>query len=523
MSQTLPTPKPVLDAHVLVHLARSSQDVFSRCVTLALEATRATTVLALLHRPCREELEVVAAAGHLAEQAVGRTFRWGEALAWRVFVAGEAYLAPDAHTRADAHFISGQARPGMYLGVPLTDPDGQVIGVLSIDTTDSAETLGDGDAQTLTLLGQAAGVAYARWLALERAQQTAHRFEQLARLSAELESLQTPDEIARRALETLLDLSGFTTGAVFERCGESQVALTVLAGHLGEGDLNAVRLHQPHAPTGLVAQVLDTQSTLVVPDYPRWCQASPVAVNQIHTALAAPLRSRGRVGGVIGLAHLGQVHEVSPETVTLLEMVAAHIDRATERAAGVEHLRRMREAALRGVGRVLERRDGETFGHTDRVTGLAVRLGEALGLSPAALQHLRWGAYLHDVGKVAVDDQILRKPGPLTPAEREAMQAHVVVGDDMLRDEAFVPREVRQVVRSHHERWDGAGYPDGLAGEDIPLLARIFSVVDVYDALISPRPYKPAWPAEAARAELARGAGRQFDPRVVQAFLGLPS
>jgi len=227
------------------------------------------------------------------------------------------------------------------------------------------------------------------------------------------------------------------------------------------------------------------------------------------------------VVGVLVLLGLNGDPGAAEGLISLLELVASHAERAMERVRGRERERVLREAALRSLGRVLEYRDDETFGHTDRVTTLALRLGEALGLHGDDLRHLRWGAYLHDIGKVAVRDEILRKGGPLTPEERRVMQEHAVTGDTMLRDEDFVPRAVREIVRHHHERWDGTGYPDRLAGNAIPLLARIFSVVDVYDALTSERPYKRAWTPEAARAELVRCAGQQFDPWVVQAFTAL--
>ncbi|WP_407543327.1 GAF domain-containing protein (plasmid) [Deinococcus radiomollis] len=516
-------PKPLLDPCAVVHLARSSQDVFHRCVTLALNATRATTVMVLLHRPETGVMEVVAAAGHLAEQAVGRRIRPGEALAWRVFGTGQAQLVCDPQFSPDALFISGKRRPGMYLGVPLLDPDGQVLGVLSVDTTDSNEQLGDQDSQVLSLLAQTAGVAYARLLVTEQAQRSAHRFERLARLFSALEALTEPAEIAGQALETLIELSGFTSGAVFERRGDGAVALTVTAGRLAAATPGDSVLFSPHVPEGIVEQVLNAGSTLVVADYANWPYAPEAHRGRIYTALSTPLRSQGRVMGVIGLANLDRVHPVSPEIVTMLELVAARIDRAVERDAGIDRLRRMREAALRALGRVLEVRDDETFGHTDRVTALAVRLGTARGLGQDDLEVLRWGAYLHDIGKVAVPDDVLRKPGQFTPEERHVMQRHVVIGDEMLRDEDFLPNGVREVVRHHHERWDGGGYPDGLSGGAIPLLARIFSVVDVYDALISERPYKPAWSHEVALAELNHCAGTQFDPEVVQAFLALVS
>lgn len=122
---------------------------------------------------------------------------------------------------------------------------------------------------------------------------------------------------------------------------------------------------------------------------------------------------------------------------------------------------------------------------------------------------------------MAIPDHILLKPGALTPQEYALVQTHVTRGEDMLRQVGFLPTPVRQVVRHHHERFDGGGYPDGLRSETIPLLARIFAVTDVYDALISKRPYKPGWTSEAARQELLEQRGRQFDPEVVDAFLQL--
>ncbi len=512
------TPKPGVEAQALVLLAQSSEDVFRRCVSLALEITRATTSMVLLHRPALDVLEVVAASGHLAEEATGRRLRRGEALGWRVFDAGEVQIVEQAQDTAEAYFVSGRPQPGMYLGVPLLDPEGQVLGVLSADTTNTTERLDAADAQVLLLLGQAAGVAYSRWLALEHAQVTARQFERLATLTPELDRLTQPEEIARLALQALIDMSGFTSGAVFAIDPQGQATLTVLEGEAYEGPPSVARLREPHPPVGLVAEVLRTGSPQLVPDYLGW---SGPRVGGIYTAVAAPLRSRGQVVGVIGLMHTRHRHDAPGEIMTLLGMVAARIDQALERAAGLEYLHQTREAALRALGRVLEGRDGDTFGHTDRVTTLALKLGEALGQSPEDLQHLRWGAYLHDIGKVAVGDDVLRKPGALTAGERRLMQRHVVVGDDMLRDEMFVPRAVREVVRHHHERWDGSGYPDQLARQAIPLLARIFSVVDVYDALLSERPYKRAWPQSEALAELQRCAGSQFDPQIVEVFVEL--
>lgn len=509
--------KPELDLQTVVLLSQSADDAFERCVTLALQKTRATTVMVMLYRACPDELEVVAAAGRHADTVVGRVMTRGHGLGWRVMATAQPFLVEDVRTRPEANFLAGPPRPGMYLGVPLLAPDGQLLGVLSADTLNSSEVLSEADAQVLLLLGQAAGVAYGRWKALDDARRSARQYQQLAHLSAQLETLTEPDDIAREALEMLLALSGFTVATVVAVRDDGLAHLTMVLGAPDAAALVSAVLAEPHAPRGLVAEVVATNRSVAVPDY----LSSPCArpkVTRVHSALAAPLRSGGRVVGTIGLLNLDAPRDIPAELIALLDMVAARVDRAQERVVSFRQMREMREAALRAVGRIIEGRDGETFGHTDRVTTLSLRLGEALGLRGEALQHLRWGAYLHDVGKVSLGDDILRKPGALTPAERQTMQKHVVIGDHLLRDEVFVPREVREVVRSHHERWDGAGYPDGLCGSHIPLLARIFSVVDVYDALVSERPYKPAWSHERAMAELRRGAGSQFDPRALAAF-----
>jgi len=178
------------------------------------------------------------------------------------------------------------------------------------------------------------------------------------------------------------------------------------------------------------------------------------------------------------------------------------------------------DAAIEGWARALDLREHETGGHARRVTELAQRLGQRLGLRPDELENLRHGALLHDVGKIGVRDAVLSKPGPLDEDEWTEMRHHTVLGHELLLGLPGL-REATAVVRSHHERWDGGGYPDGLAGAAIPRLARIFAVVDVYDALSSDRPYRRAWGEDAVRAHLRAERGRQFDPEAVDALLDL--
>ncbi len=176
------------------------------------------------------------------------------------------------------------------------------------------------------------------------------------------------------------------------------------------------------------------------------------------------------------------------------------------------------DATITGWSQALELRDKETNGHSQRVTNLTVRLSRAMGVAEEQIEHIRRGALLHDIGKMGVPDSILLKPGPLTDAEWQQMRMHPSYAYELLHQIAFLGPALAIPI-SHHERWDGRGYPNGLSGAQIPLAARIFAVVDVWDALTSDRSYRAAWPPAKARAYIADQSGIHFDPAVVEAFL----
>ncbi len=179
------------------------------------------------------------------------------------------------------------------------------------------------------------------------------------------------------------------------------------------------------------------------------------------------------------------------------------------------------EAVITTLALTIEARDPYTLGHCDRLSRYAVALGEALGLDQEMLRALRLGGYLHDLGKIAVPDGILLKPGPLDPLEQECIRAHPGAGSDLVLGLRSLEL-VRPIMRHHHEKWDGSGYPDGLKGEAIPLGARIISVVDVFDALHTDRPYKAALPRSEAVSLLLRETDAGYwDPRVVDTFLDI--
>jgi putative nucleotidyltransferase with HDIG domain len=199
-----------------------------------------------------------------------------------------------------------------------------------------------------------------------------------------------------------------------------------------------------------------------------------------------------------------------------------------ERVVAAEAVGRRRDVdaaqldALRRLGLLAEYRDDNTADHMERVGELAAQVARHLGLDSRTVSLVRRAAPLHDVGKIAIPDTILLKPGRLTDEEYEVVKTHAVLGARVLAGaEADVLQVAERIARSHHERWDGQGYPDGLAGEDIPVEARLVHVADVFDVLMHERPYKDSWTQEAAAEEIRRGAGTQFDPAVVEAFEAL--
>jgi ribonuclease P protein subunit RPR2 len=185
--------------------------------------------------------------------------------------------------------------------------------------------------------------------------------------------------------------------------------------------------------------------------------------------------------------------------------------------AHADELSRSYVAAVRALTNAVEARDAYTGKHAERVAAYGLELAKILDPDLAYDPQLEFGFLLHDVGKVAIPDAILYKPGPLDDDERALMSRHPVIGSEIVQGIEFLA-EAADVVRSHHERWDGAGYPDRLTGADIPLAARVFSVADVLDALTTDRPYRPATSLRYARQMITAGRGTQFDPRVIDAF-----
>src|SRR5436305_3175454 len=189
--------------------------------------------------------------------------------------------------------------------------------------------------------------------------------------------------------------------------------------------------------------------------------------------------------------------------------------------ARAQELRRSYIATVRALSNAVEARDAYTGKHAERVAAYGLEIARKFPVELVLTPELEFGFLLHDVGKVAIPDAILYKPGPLDDDERALMSRHPVIGSEIVQGIEFLA-EAADVVRSHHERWDGAGYPDGLTGEAIPLAARVFAIADTLDALTTERPYRSAGSIPAARAVIREQAAAQFDPRIVDAFDDIP-
>ncbi len=257
--------------------------------------------------------------------------------------------------------------------------------------------------------------------------------------------------------------------------------------------------------------------------------AAVLALGTAETTLRARLDPFGLQAGppVIALDELET--SLAPRLLALIELRALRAQaQDLEHALAGQAVTRRREldaAAGDTLDRLLQTagyRDDNTYEHTQRVGELAARLGRALGLGDREVAHLRRAAPLHDLGKIAIPDSILLKPGKLSSEEFEVIKTHAMMGARVLSGSASEAiARAEEIARHHHERFDGSGYPDALSGAAIPLAARIVHVADVYDVLVHERPYRDSFTPEAAAAEIARGAGGEFDPDVARAFARL--
>jgi diguanylate cyclase (GGDEF)-like protein len=293
---------------------------------------------------------------------------------------------------------------------------------------------------------------------------------------------------------------------------------------VGRGEMytqmSDARWEQP-VTSGVIGRCLRERHVIVVPDTredPDFVEnedIDPIPLSE----LCAPVWVGDELWGAINVEEVA-ARAFDEDDARLLQTVADQLGSALRSALLYEQLDRAYLGTAEALATALEAKDSYTAQHAHSIVQWAEAVGRQLGMEEAQLRDLRYGAVFHDIGKIAVPEAILNKQGPLNDAEREIMQRHTIVGEQILAPVEFLAG-VRPIVRHEHERWDGEGYPDGLSGEDIPLGARIVLVCDAFHAMTSDRPYRTAMSHADARAELIAGAGTQFDPRIVDAFLAV--
>ncbi len=442
-------------------------------------------------------------------------------LSGRAVREGRALRVPDVSKAAGYTPTYPGIRSGMY--VPIKGPQG-ILGVISVESTRS-NAFSESDERLLVALANQTAIALAN----------AHLFQQIQQQVKRLSMLRTIDSTITATLDLRLTLN-----IILEQATNGL-----------EVDAACILLHEPHLQTlhyaaergfrttfprkirirlgeGYAGRVALERRPLYIPylsrDTGSLGNVQHASCERFVAYAAIPLIAKGEVKGVLEVFHrspLDFTKDWKRFFETLAQQAAIAIDNA-QLFASLERrnieLTIAYDTTIESLIKALELRDKDTEGHTKNVTELTIRLARAMGLKEEEIIHIRRGALLHDLGKIAVPDAILHKAGPLSEEEWKIMRRHPQYAHEILSPIAYL-RPALDIPYCHHERWDGSGYPRRLKGEEIPLPARIFAVADVWDALTSDRPYRKAWPREKAIEYIRQQAGKHFDPEVVQIFL----
>ncbi|NUQ00169.1 MAG: GAF domain-containing protein, partial [Armatimonadetes bacterium] len=407
--------------------------------------------------------------------------------------------------------------PGSLVQVPLVGDGERTIGRLTLLSPLPAQAFGGDDREELAALGAQAGAAWeTAWLRHSLSRQS----EDLNRSAGELSALVE----ASRALvsldqhDVLDEILGRAIGLVAAERGSlmlldedgQELRIETARGLPG----SIVENTRQRVGEGFAGKVAATGQPLRLTD-----TLEPGIVRAgVKDAMCVPLRIQDHIIGVLNISNKTGPEQFSDRDMDVLSALANQAAIAIQNARLFGDLQELLLSTISTLAKAVDAKDRYTAGHSHRVTLYALEIGRELGLDAADLDLLRIGALMHDVGKIGVSEQILRKPGPLTEPEREEMRRHPLYG-------ARIVEPIRQLhpilpaVRWHHERYDGGGYPDGLAGDEIPVMARILMVADAYDAMTSDRPYRRSLADQVALQEFHDGLRRQWHPDAVEAFL----
>lgn len=412
-----------------------------------------------------------------------------------------------------------------WVGVPLL-AHGRLIGVISVQSF-QPYAFNEEDCRFLESLANQVAIALENARLYEEAQQRLARLAALKDIDRAITSNHNLDETLSVLLEQVRAQLGVDAADILLLNREEHTLDFAAGAGFRTAALKHTRLMLGESYAGKAAQ---KRMIVHIPDlksHPTAFERSEdFASESFDEYFAVPLTNKDEVIGVLEVFHRQPIHAQN-EWLQFLEALATQASIAIDNArlfsdlqTSHQQLIRAYDATLEGWSRALELRDQDTQGHTRRVTEMTVRLARAMGVPENQIEHIFRGAMLHDIGKMAIPDHVLKKPGELNEEENTIIQQHPEKAYEMLSSIEFL-HPALDIPRYHHEKWDGSGYPYGLKGEEIPLAARIFAVVDVWDALRSKRPYRQAWSEEDISIYLKEQAGKHFDPAVVDTFLKL--
>lgn len=486
-------------------------------LSLSLTASSAGSVLLkdgneLVFRACR---------GRGASGLIGRRMPVTEGIAGWVIKTGRTYHCPDVtkDTRWSSR-IGAEIRfkTRNIIAAPLrTDKD--TIGVIELINKMDGQAFGRNDIAILDFLADqlALDVAYTNLLAESR-REIGRRALQME-LANVLNSTLDQREVRRRAMEAATSLMDAEVGSLLLVDEKSNdLFFEVALGERGE-KLKQIRLRMGEGIAGWVAQHNEPALVNDVESDPRHFKKAGVITGfRTRNMVCVPVRSRGKVIGVLQAINKKDGGLFTEQDLNNFLTLSNQVAIALENAHLYEELKETFMSTAEALAAAVEKKDPYTGGHIRRVVAYSMAIARHMGLSPADMEKLRLGAVLHDIGKIGIRDSVLLKQGGLSTEELTIMRSHPLLGADILGHIEQM-RGISRIMRSHHEKWDGSGYPDGLKGEAIPIQARIISVADAFDAITTDRPYRKAADIEAAKEEIRRFSGRDFDPNVVDAFL----
>ncbi len=481
--------------------------------------TNAGTVFSL--DPETDELEFRVVRGKARSRLKGLRLKKGEGIAGWVAERGRPRLARDV--QKDPLWKREIARLVRYptkdiLAVPLRDRSGKLVGVLELLNKRDHAGFTEKDLKDLVAISGSVGQLLENARLLAETHRRNQQLKLLNRVGHLVNSSLDPRQVRRRTIEAAIRLLQSEAGSLLLYDRKSRELYFEVA--LGEREFEVEKIRLK-AGEGIAGWVVKHGKPLVIDDCKRdarWSRRVDEKSQFVtHNMICVPVFAKGKTIGAIQAINK-RSGRFDREDRELLVVLAGQVAVALENARLFEEVQRTFLETSEALAEAIELRDAYTGGHTRRVTEYSLATGRQLDLNEDQLEKLRMAAILHDIGKIGVDDHVLRKPGKLEREEFEQMKKHPRLGAEIL-DHIQYLAAVLPGIRSHHERNDGRGYPDGLRKTRIPLVARIIAVADTYDAMTSDRPYRKGLCKDIAVRELIDCSGTQFDPAVVEAFL----